>query len=109
MWTNLAMNLVTTLAGVVAGAFIGAWVTLWVEARKGQVKWINEKTLQVAFKAIKKDRDGYYIPGEGRIDLSDELVAQAKRRKGRVAYQCRDARAVKDPTPYFVVVLEVPL
>lgn len=64
-WTTLANGLVGLLS-----ACIGAKYTLWLQSRNDLIKRIDDKTLLVAYKAIRCDSEGLYIPGYGRI-LSD--------------------------------------
>lgn len=116
-WTTLANGLVGLIS-----ACIGAKYTLWLQARNDQIKRIDDKTLLVAYKAIKSDSDGLYIPGYGRIlDFStnsnstttkkvkkDVLLGDDPQRKN-VAFYFRDSTAASSDVVQYAIGRKVPL
>lgn len=109
------------------GAIIGAWFTLWQQSLKERIRRIDGKYLSVDYKAIKRDKEGYYIPGYGRIlsgrgyvpvgvpqetkqkPWSIDDVAGVKELNRKVAFICQDSTAAASTVPQYVIVRVVPI
>jgi hypothetical protein len=102
------LNIIVPLIAAIGGGAIGSIITIRAQAKKEQIQ-IQGDQLRVEFRAIRRDKDGYFIPGAGRISLDEVTYNEYKRGGGKVAFMCENVTALADMVPNFVIVAEMPL
>lgn len=99
-------------------ACIGAYYTLWLQSRKERIKRRDDKTLYVELSAIKRDHEGFYIPGYGRIvNTKPESHGEPKENElpgivngnKNIAYICCERTPGMSMIPHYVISSIVPL
>ena len=117
MSSELWASIIGGVTGIV-GACIGAWFTLWLQSRNERIKMLDDRRLYVELSAVKRDEEGYFIPGYGRIlQTWDESsgsnplhqMPEVKKRKGKVALICHDRTPADSTVPYYVIGRIMPL
>lgn len=102
----------------VLGACFGAWFTLWLQSRSERIKVLEGGTIYVEFSALKKDTQGYFIPGQGRLIVESEPSGanvpldqrpDIKQHRGKVALICYNRTRVRSNVPEFGIKRIVPL
>ena len=112
MSSELLTTIVNGVTGLI-GACIGAWFTLWLQSKKERVKRLEDQKLYVEYHAIKQDKEGYYIPGYGRI-INSAPPALSKhpevvKRKRKVAFICHSVRASDGDVEEYVIGPSMPI
>lgn len=108
-WNVNWMTILSSFVMPVVTAALTARLTLWLESKKNLVKRLDEKTLQVQYKALRKDKEGYFIPGEGRLDIHEKAFAEARKQRGRIAFICKDVTGIGEAVPHYRVGRMMPL
>lgn len=104
---NAVWNTVGSGAVGLASACIGASYTLWLQSRKDRIKQRDEETLYVECRAIKKNKQGFYIPGRGQLQIDRNELIQAKKR--RMAFLCCEITPIDADIPIYCVERTVPI
>jgi hypothetical protein len=104
-----------TIGTSIGGSILSAWLTAkhtWkIEQRKGQVRVLDKDSLYVEFAALRKDKQGYYIPGHGRMEIKDmdQFMLIVKQHKKRVGFHCRRIDGIGNTSPIYGLGKVVPL
>lgn len=67
------------------------------------------KGLVVQWAAVRKDANGYHIPGEGKLEVHDNLLVDIKNARGKLALHCENASGIGDVVPIYRVLRIMPL
>ncbi len=108
------MDLTTLINAVVAllSAVLGVVLTLWVQSQKERIKLLSDGTLYVDCRAIKKDGNGFFIPGHGRLqvpeDMKEEFLSAIKGKKN-IAFLCVNRTPGSSYMPSYDIHRYVPL
>jgi hypothetical protein len=104
------------ILAAIAGSFLIACLTLsalWLQSIGNRIRPLDAERLYVEYSAIRRDKEGYFIPCYGRL-ISNKLPELEKhpevvRCKGKVALICDLRTPENDGRLFYVVSRVVPI